>query len=360
MRLLIHAKNVTGLGAVQVVVSFLEALHGRAALDGEVTVVLPSFGRLTEVSSRFPRFKFSASRKSRFRRVSRFLDCVFPGLDADSFDAVITFGDVPIRTPLQQIVLMHRPGLLRRELTRGHVEDRAAYLMRWLVSFNAEFADAIVVQTPWMAKGIASTYPKLENRVTVFRQPVPATFASGNKEAAQEAGEGRGLRLLYPAGYYPYKNHELLSQTSHLDGFSSLVEELILTIEERQTECTYSDEVSFVGYLSPERLKELYRRCDAIVFPSLAESYGLPLIEGMVAGKPIVVADLPYSRDACGEEAIYFDPNSRESLLDALQLLAEKLESGWRPEWRQQLERLPDSWDDVVDHFLGLLKTPLQ
>ena len=74
------------------------------------------------------------------------------------------------------------------------------------------------------------------------------------------------------------------------------------------------------GYVDDDVLRELYANCRAVVFPSLAEGFGLPLVEAVVAGAPrLLVSDIPVFRWICGEGAVYVDPRSVEKILAALQ-----------------------------------------
>jgi glycosyltransferase involved in cell wall biosynthesis len=67
----------------------------------------------------------------------------------------------------------------------------------------------------------------------------------------------------------------------------------------------------------------LYRDSDLFVFPSIAESFGHPLVEAMASGLPILASDIPVCREICGEAAIYFDPFDEKSLAQAIVHLAE-------------------------------------
>lgn len=100
----------------------------------------------------------------------------------------------------------------------------------------------------------------------------------------------------------------------------------------------------------------MYSAADALVFPSLTESYGLPLVEAMTIGMPIVAADRPYARELCGATGIYFDPHSPASLLRALSDLRSRLDASWRPDWSAQLASLPKDWDDAAAEFLRVIQ----
>jgi glycosyltransferase involved in cell wall biosynthesis len=66
-------------------------------------------------------------------------------------------------------------------------------------------------------------------------------------------------------------------------------------------------------------LADCYARATCFVFPSLYESSGLPPLEAMACGCPVVLSDLPALHERYGEAAVYCDPNSRRSIIKAIE-----------------------------------------
>lgn len=67
------------------------------------------------------------------------------------------------------------------------------------------------------------------------------------------------------------------------------------------------------GYVSDEELAELYRGALALACPSLYEGFGLPLVEAMAVGCPVVCSDLPVFREVAGSAALYVSPRDAEA-----------------------------------------------
>lgn len=78
------------------------------------------------------------------------------------------------------------------------------------------------------------------------------------------------------------------------------------------------DSVHWLGDVSDEVCAALVQGASALAFPSLHEGYGLPAIEGMSAGVPVVLADLPVLREVGGDFATYCDPNDESQWSHAL------------------------------------------
>lgn len=76
--------------------------------------------------------------------------------------------------------------------------------------------------------------------------------------------------------------------------------------------------VHFLGHVREDRLEQLYRSASLFVFPSLAEGFGLPALEAMAYGVPVVTSDRPAINEVVGEAAIRVDPLDTEALAGAI------------------------------------------
>jgi hypothetical protein len=74
----------------------------------------------------------------------------------------------------------------------------------------------------------------------------------------------------------------------------------------------------------------------------------------MWIGLPIICPDRPYARTLCGDQAIYFNPESLNSLHEALVDLSKRLDSGWWPEWSENIKAIPRKWEEVAQAMLDL------
>lgn len=80
-------------------------------------------------------------------------------------------------------------------------------------------------------------------------------------------------------------------------------------------------EVVALNYVSDQELDWLYRNASAVVVPSLAEGFGLPVVESMMAGTPVALSDIAIFRWIAGDDALYFSPTSVASMTHALRTL---------------------------------------
>ena len=81
------------------------------------------------------------------------------------------------------------------------------------------------------------------------------------------------------------------------------------------------ERVHFTGYVSGEALKQFVKHADALVLPSFYEGFGLPPLEAMACGTPVIVSDAASLPEACGDAALYCDPHVPQDIADKLVLL---------------------------------------
>ena len=99
--------------------------------------------------------------------------------------------------------------------------------------------------------------------------------------------------------------------------------------------------VDFVGVVAEAQLPSLYRGADALVFASLYEGFGLPVLEAMACGTPVVTANTSALPEVAGDAALLVDPTSVEQIADAMEKIVSdrSLRKQLRKRgWRRQLD----------------------
>jgi glycosyltransferase involved in cell wall biosynthesis len=79
-----------------------------------------------------------------------------------------------------------------------------------------------------------------------------------------------------------------------------------------------TDKIVFTGRLSDEEIAGLYAGATALLFPSLYEGFGIPPLEAMLLGCPVLASDIPPTREVCGDAALFFDPLRPEDMARAI------------------------------------------
>jgi glycosyltransferase involved in cell wall biosynthesis len=82
-----------------------------------------------------------------------------------------------------------------------------------------------------------------------------------------------------------------------------------------------ADRLMILGRVPDRVLSGLYRHAALLCMPSLAEGFGLPVLEAMSAGLPVIASDLPAIREVAGEAALLFAPGDRDALAEGMRRL---------------------------------------
>ncbi len=354
----IHLTNVTGAGASQVLQSLLPALESDLSVTVE-RIDLPDRGKLADYSSNSQHTVVQKYRRRLPNVLSRLLECTLFANRFEGESPLLVLGDLPLRCRGPQTVFVQTPHLIipsSFNLFSGDIKYWVSRLLFWL---GIDRVRAFIVQTDVMRDRLERSYPRLVGKVHVIGQPAPAWLLnSGLRRHNRIRKVNQALSLIYPAACYPHKNHAFLSRIDPCVDWP--VERLVLTLDPTVHPAPHLSWVNCIGFLTPENIIEAYSDVDALLFLSKDESYGLPLIEAMYVGLPIVCPDLPYARTLCGEGAFYFDSDRPESLREALTALKSKLDNGWWPDWQCRLSNIPADWNAVAQKMLEVACTGVQ
>lgn len=113
-----------------------------------------------------------------------------------------------------------------------------------------------------------------------------------------------------------------------------------------------------VGAISDQEKFWYYKNCTAFVFPSIAEGFGLPVVEAMRLGKPVFLSRLNSLPEVGGENAFYFDDFDQESMLRTFELAVPQFDND---ELKEKLiqHSMQFSWESAAKKYLKIYKTML-
>lgn len=119
------------------------------------------------------------------------------------------------------------------------------------------------------------------------------------------------------------------------------------------------DGVIFTGFVSESELRWLFENCQAYVFPSLSEGFGLPAVEAMVHGGPVVASTATCIPEVCGPAAHYFDPLDIEDMASKINevLTDQTLRASLIRKGYDQAAKY--SWKRMAEQTLGVYKKAL-
>lgn len=224
---------------------------------------------------------------------------------------------------------------------------------KYLYKINIKSNTEVITQQVW----IADAFKEIFNvHKLLVAQPDITTISSTDARVSSDSRSIDKYKLFYPAYPRYFKNHRVIFEAQNL------LENVIfwLTIDGKENKYSQqlldkydSKSIETIGLLERPKVFELYSKCDALVFPSLLETWGLPLTEFKNFDKPIIAADLPYAHESLGDynKIYWFSPKSAESLASAINRARNGLPPD-APKLTTSSHKKLLGWDALASHIL--------
>ncbi|TFD67863.1 glycosyltransferase family 4 protein [Cryobacterium ruanii] len=170
-------------------------------------------------------------------------------------------------------------------------------------------------------------------------------------------------RLVYMGSFMPYKNLDtLILALADLSEYElHLLSKVSATERARLSRLAPQARLVFHDGVTDEQYHRLLRSATALVTASLDEGFGIPLVEAMSLGIPVVVSDIQIFREIGGDAALYFDPHDADSIAAMVRRLEAPGEWAARSA-RSMAQAARFSWAASARTLLGVLEstTPLR
>jgi len=159
-------------------------------------------------------------------------------------------------------------------------------------------------------------------------------YFPGDKDEAlekiqQEYNVRRPFILYVSRIEHPGKNHvRLIRAFNCFKEKTKLPHQLVLAgskwsrsdeVYEVAADSAYSEDISFIGFVKNPDLPYLYRAADLFAFPSLYEGFGMPILEAMASGTPVVCSNQSSIPEVAGDAALLFDPYDEEDICSKME-----------------------------------------
>ena len=225
-----------------------------------------------------------------------------------------------------------------REAKFGHICPRAAL---------------VIVPNQALQQEVQLFYGLPSGRIVTLAQPTPDFALAHPVDVARLPARSLAQDyLFYPAQFWPHKNHvALLHALQLLRDRHGLRPRLILTgadkgnlahVRATAQRLGVLDQVEFPGFVTQERLVELYQGAFALAFPSFFGPENMPPLEAFALGCPVVAAQVSGSEYQLGDAALLFDPRHEAQL--CAQLLRLEREPGLRQSLLRQGRDKAEAW----------------
>jgi glycosyltransferase involved in cell wall biosynthesis len=164
--------------------------------------------------------------------------------------------------------------------------------------------------------------------------PIPLAYDGLHFRPLKEtSGDGQRY-FLYIGRHDPYKNlHRLIAAFAPLANKGEYELWLAGPIDQRYTpllqtqvaELAITEQVKFLDYVSDQELPKIINDAIALVFPSLWEGFGFPVLEAMACGTPVITSELSSLPEVAGDAAILINPYNVAEITEAMQMIGDDM-----------------------------------
>ena len=206
-------------------------------------------------------------------------------------------------------------------------------------------ASYICVHAEWTKLDLVKCYETSPDKVVVI--PWGSVFGAYKDPSSEEIRSTvdkyrlHDRFFIYPARTWPHKNHEVILRALHIlkreQGiaphvyFTGSYTEHRLSLDKLAKELKVSEQLHFLGFVTPAELQAIFHTAAAMIYPSRFEGFGLPILEAFQARLPVLSSNATTLPEVGRNGALYFDPDSPS---DLSALMAQLLNSS---ELRQDL-----------------------
>ncbi|MFQ5472804.1 MAG: glycosyltransferase family 4 protein, partial [Dehalococcoidia bacterium] len=170
------------------------------------------------------------------------------------------------------------------------------------------------------------------DRVVAIHNGVDFSATEASSAALDwEPPNGDAPYVLFGGSFEPRKNLMRLIEAFDLAAHRGLIHDLVMIVDSgsghahrvmnRARRLPCADRLHFLSGLDEPALRAVYREATIFAFPTLSEGFGLPPLQAMASGVPVIASDIPIMREVLGEAAYYIDPYSPSDIADALMAL---------------------------------------
>jgi glycosyltransferase involved in cell wall biosynthesis len=238
---------------------------------------------------------------------------------------------LPALTPCRSVVTIHDCiHLMFPQYLPGRLAHTYARIALWLATHRSA---RVLTVSEASKRDILRFFQIPAEKVDVIYNAIDDRFSEAADPAqmtrVRERYQLHDRFLLYSGNVKPHKNLERLIDAFHRlrqRGFTDI--QLLITGSEisryatlRRAVHRYNlhKHVRFLGFLSVETLAILYRLADVFVFPSLYEGFGLPPLEAMACGTPVLTSNVSSLPEVVDDAALLIDPYDPESIADGME-----------------------------------------
>ena len=206
-------------------------------------------------------------------------------------------------------------------------EKRTSWAMFKYAMPRLKYANGIIVTTDYM-KQVVSDYFNDEEQVFIVPEPVNWTFEPRTQLNAQIIEKNEEKQILYVAADRPYKNiRQFLDIAAEFQKKNFVNYKFVLVSRLRDVTLEYFKKLNLKNtkvLSNVPDMKDIYLNTDILVYPSLYEGFGRPIVEAMSMGIPTIAMDISPFKEIIGSDGILLKNPQLDEWIESIISLSEK------------------------------------
>ena len=234
----------------------------------------------------------------------------------------------------------------------------------WRLFHSSYIPQRVLLNRADAVATVSNTTRKLIVEKRLTKRPISVIYNAAVRPNSKGEAESQGPHdgyprtLLYMGSFMDYKNVEtLIRGMRDLPGYELLLLSKISTKRKKELESLSTQsggKVRFLNGVTDNQYHELLSQSMALVSASQDEGFGIPLIEAMSMGVPVVVSEIEIFEEIGGEAALFFDAVDPKAFTDSVRQLEDP--SVWAERSRLSLIQAEKfSWDKSADELLKMI-----
>lgn len=219
----------------------------------------------------------------------------------------------------------------------------------------------IIVPSNFVKREIVENFKIKPDKIVV-------TYEAAEEEYQTSKKQSSGDYILYVGNAYPHKNLNTLLDALKILSTNYKLSRTSLTIvsprsvfterleSEVEKRCL-KNKVKVIGYQEPAKLAQIFTSARAYIFPSLSEGFGIPGLNAMAAGVPVIASKIPTLREIYQDAAVYFNPKDSKDIAQTIITVLNSSKKRQELIERGQKQAKKYSWLEMAKQTLSVYRS---
>lgn len=239
--------------------------------------------------------------------------------------------NIPLFSTVPQVTTIHDCAYVKYPEEFSNILDRCLYTFMFRIALMK--SKKIIAVSHATKEDLQRIYGVRAEKIRVVHEGVDEEFFESPAGSEQDMPDVNGPFMLFVGIPRPRKNLERILRAfaatkGHIDGQMKLViagpeDNRFLNIRQLTAKLNIEKSILLTGSITDQQLSSLYRSATCFLFPTLYEGFGLPILEAMASGAPVITSQRPAHMEIAGDAAFLVDPVDVGAMTEAIIRISE-------------------------------------